>query len=120
MSKPAKSMECQVLTLEIRNYRDLAILCCSGRIVRGDGADDLLRAAMSLDKRHLQIDLSRVDSIDAGGLGVLAALEKWALENDRTFELLNPSLRVRQALEATKLSSVIRVWPAMPDREDVA
>jgi anti-anti-sigma factor len=120
MSEPATAWECQVLTLEIQNHTHLAVLRCSGRIVHGDGADDLLRAAMSQDKRHLQIDLGGVESIDAGGLGVLAALEQWAKDGNRTIELINPSMRVRQALEETKLSSVLRVWPAIQDREDVA
>ena len=120
MSEPANSMECQVLTLEIQNHPDFAVLRCSGRIVHGDGADDLLRAAMAQDKRHLQIDLSGVESIDAGGLGVLAALEQWAKDGNRIIELLNPSIRVREALETTKLSSVLQVWPAIEDREDVA
>jgi anti-anti-sigma factor len=109
-----------VLTLEIQNHPHLAVLRCSGRIVHGEGADNLLRAAMSQDKRHLQIDLSGVECIDAGGLGVLAALGKWAKDGNRTFELINPSVRVRQALEETKLSSVLRVWPAIQDREGAA
>jgi anti-anti-sigma factor len=109
-----------VLTLEIQNHPHLAVLRCSGRIVCGEGADNLLRAAMSQDKRHLQIDLSGVESIDAGGLGVLATLEKWAEAGNRTIELLNPSMRVREALETTKLSSVLRVWPAIQDREGAA
>lgn len=117
MSEPATAWECQVLTLEIQNYTDLAILRCSGRILHGDGADDLLRAAMSQDKRHLQIELSGVESIDAGGLGVLATLEKWAKDGNRTLELVNPSMRVRKALEATKLSSVLQIWPAFRDRD---
>jgi anti-anti-sigma factor len=120
MNEPANSMGCQVLTLEIQNHPHLAVLRCSGRIVHGDGADNLLRAAMSQDQRHLQIDLSGVESIDAGGLGVLAALEKWAKDGNRTIEFINPSMRVRQALEATKLSSVLQVWPAIQNREDVA
>ena len=89
-----------MLTLEIQNHTHFAVLRCSGRIVHGDGADELLRAAMSQEKRHLQIDLSGVESIDAGGLGVLAALEQWAKDGNRTIELLNPSMRVREALEA--------------------
>ena len=109
-----------MLTLEIQNHPHLAVLRCSGRIVRGDGADDLLLAAMSQAKRHLQIDLSGVKSIDAGGLGVLAALAKWANDGNRTLELLNPSMRVRRALQATRLSSVLRVWPAIDDHENVA
>ena len=109
-----------MLTLEILNLPHLAILRCSGRIVCGEGADNLLRAAMSQDNRHLQIDLSGVECIDAGGLGVLAALEKWAEDGNRTIQLINPSMRVREALEKTKLSSVLQVWPASQDREDVA
>ena len=120
MNQPANSMECQVLTLEIQNHPQLAVLRCSGRILRGDGADELLRAAMSQDKRHLQIELSGVESIDAGGLGVLAALEQWAKDGDRTLELINPTQRVREALQTTKLSSVLQVWPAIDDQEDVA
>ena len=109
-----------MLTLEIQNHTHFAVLRCSGRIVHGDGADELLRAVMSQDKRYLQIDLSGVESIDAGGLGVLAALEQWAKDGNRIIELLNPSIRVRQALETTKLSSVLQIWPAVQDREDVA
>ncbi len=104
-----------MLSLEIQNHPQYAVLRCVGRIVRGDGADDLLRAAMSQDKSHLQIELSEVESIDAGGLGVLAALEKWAEDEHRTIELLNPSTRVREALQATRLNSVLQIWPALED-----
>jgi anti-anti-sigma factor len=120
MSQPANSMECQVLTLEIQNYPQHAVLRCSGRILHGEGAEELLRAAMSQDKSHLQIELSGVESIDARGLGVLAALEQWAKDGNRTLELVNPTMRVREALQATKLSSVLQVWPASGNREDVA
>jgi anti-sigma B factor antagonist len=109
-----------VLTLEVQNHPHVTVLRCSGRIVRGDGADALLRAVMSQDKRHLQIDLSRVDTIDAGGLGVLAALGKWAQDGNRSIQLMNPSKRVREALETTKLSSVLQVCPAIQDCDDTA
>jgi anti-sigma B factor antagonist len=109
-----------VLTIDIQDSQEATVLRCSGRIVHGDGADTLLRAVMSQDKRHLQIDLSQVDSIDAGGLGVLVALAKWAKNGDRTIQLTNPSKRVREALEATKLSSVLQVCPAGQDRDDAA
>lgn len=109
-----------MLTLEVQNHPHVTVLRCSGRIVRGDGADALLRAVMSQDKRHLQIDLSGVDAIDAAGLGVLAALEKWAKDGNRTIQLANPSKRVREAMEATKLSSVLQVCPAIRDCDDAA
>jgi anti-anti-sigma factor len=104
-------MEDRVL-FEIHHAPHAVVVRCSGRIVRGDGADDLLRAVMSQDGRHLEIDLSAVSAIDAGGLGVLAGLERWARETNRSIQLINPSKRVREALEATSLSSVLQICPA--------
>lgn len=104
-------MEVHLLTLEFQYHPHLTVLRCSGRIVRGDGADTLLRAVMSQDQRHLQIDLGDVDGIDASGLGVLVALEKWAKEESRTVELINPTGLVREAIEATHLTSVLQVCP---------
>ncbi len=109
-----------MLTLEVQKSPHVTVLRCSGRIVHGDGADTLLRAAMSQDSRHLQIDLSGVKAIDAGGLGVLAALGKWAKDGNRTIQLTNPSKRVREALEATNLSSVLQVCPTIQNRDDAA
>ena len=109
-----------MLTLEVQKSPHVTVLRCSGRIVHGDGADTLLRAVLSQDRPHLQIDLSRVDTIDAGGLGVLAALEKWAKDGNRTIQLMNPSKRVRETLETTKLSSVLQVCPAIQDCDDAA
>lgn len=108
------------MTIDIQDSQEATVLRCSGRIVHGDGADTLLRAVMSQDKRHLQIDLSQVDTIDAGGLGVLAALGQWAQDGNRTIQLMNPSKRVRKALETTNLSSVLQVCPAIQVGDDTA
>ncbi len=101
------------MLLEIHNAPDVALVRCSGRLVHGDGTDDLLRAVMSQKSRHIQIDLSRVNAIDAGGLGVLVALECWARRSSRTIEVIDPSKRVREVLDVTGLSSVLRVRPAI-------
>lgn len=105
------SMEDQVL-FQIHHAPHTVLVRCSGRIVRGDGADELFRAVMSQAGRDVEIDLSAVNAIDAGGLGVLAGLERWARETNRSIRLINPSRRVREALEATSLSSVLQVRPA--------
>lgn len=98
------------MRLEIQNNSPQAtVLRCSGRIVRGDGADDLLRAVMAQEQRYIQIDLSGVNAIDARGLGVLVALERWARGTARNIQLTNPSLRVREALESTGLNSVLHI-----------
>ena len=109
-----------MLAIHVQDFQETTVLRCSGRIVRGDGARDLLRAAMSQDSRHLQIDLSGVKAIDAGGLGVLVALEKWANDGNRTILLTNPSKRVREALETTKLNSVLPIRTAIQDCDDAA
>ncbi len=97
------------MPFEIHNAADITLVLCSGRIVQGDGANDLLRAVMSQHSRQIQIDLSRVHAIDAGGLGVLVRLARWAREENRSIELINPSRRVRAALETTRLNSVLPV-----------
>jgi anti-anti-sigma factor len=94
---------------EIQKDADITLVRCSGRIVQGDGAADLLRAVMAQESRRIQIDLSRVNSIDAGGLGVLARLARWAKDGERSIQLVNPSKRVRAALESTRLNSVLQV-----------
>jgi anti-sigma B factor antagonist len=97
---------------EIDAASDVTVVRCSGRIVQGDGRDDLVDAVMSQDCPHIQIDLRRVTAIDASGLGALVALERWARDGDRKLELINPSKRVRQTLEATKLNSVLHITPS--------
>jgi anti-anti-sigma factor len=111
-----------VLTLEVQKHPHVTVLRCAGRIVHGDGADDLLRAVKAQDQRDLQIDLSKVATIDAGGLGVLVELERWARDTNRTLQLINPTKRVLEALETTGLSSVLQVCTGttQPSRDDAA
>ena len=109
-----------MLTLEVQNHSQITVLRCLGRIVHGDGADALLRAVMSQEKRYLQIDLGGVEAIDASGLGTLVALQKWAAESNRSLQLLNPSKRVREAIETTHLISVLQFGPAQRACTDAA
>ncbi len=116
---PARVWEAWVV-FEILDSTDIVSLRCSGRIVQGDGTDDLLRAVISQQSRHIQIDLSRVTAIDAAGLGVLAQLAQWARDGNRSIELVNPSRRVRSALETTRLSSVLPIRSTIRSRGEAA
>jgi anti-anti-sigma factor len=51
----------------------------------------------------LVLDLARVDSIDAGGLGVLLGLRQWARSGSRMFKLMNVTKTVEEILELTHL-----------------
>jgi anti-anti-sigma factor len=96
------------------------VLRCSGRIVKGEGADTLFRTVKSAREPHIQIELSEVSGIDAAGLGTLAELELWARNGNRTIQLMNPSTRVRGALDVTRLGSVLQICPSHPHCREAA
>jgi anti-anti-sigma factor len=109
-----------VLTLVVQESPQVTVLRCSGRIVRGDGADALRRVAMSQDKDRVVLDLSAVRAIDAAGLGVLVELQNWADNSNRTLQLLKPCKRVREILESTKLNFVFEILPMTRAADDAA
>jgi len=98
-----------VLRMEIEQSANTATLRCSGRMVQGDDLDRLSRTAKSQTTKHLILDLADVTSIDAGGLGELVELQRWATDSARRFTVLNPSARVRELVVATNLQSVLDI-----------
>jgi anti-anti-sigma regulatory factor len=65
-----------------------------------------LREAVTLqgDARTVVLDLSEVNAIEGGGLGMLVFLQRWAQDRDIRFKLFNPSRSVRERLK--KVSSM--------------
>jgi anti-sigma B factor antagonist len=109
-----------VLSIEVQNAGDTTVLRCSGRIVHGDGADELLRTASSQQKSNLVIDFSGVNVIDAAGVGVLVALQRWADTSNRRMQIVHPNRRVREVLETTKLTSLLETPQTRRAARDVA
>jgi anti-anti-sigma factor len=98
------------LTYQIECLQDVAIVGCSGRLVRGAALDEFRRRVERLENlRVLVVDLSHVEQLDAGGLGVLLLLRRWALQQEVQLKLVNPSPFVRRVLEATRLNSVFEI-----------
>ena len=97
------------MDLEGMDQGEVFVLKCRGRVVYGEEADLLLRAGLEHDRPRMAVDLSAVEMIDARGLGVLVELENWARITGRSFELWNPSKKVRWAIEVTGLKDVLRV-----------
>ncbi len=98
-----------MLRIEVQELGNNVILRCFGRMVRGEGLDRLRQSALGRNSENLVIDLRNVSDIDAGGLGLLAALQQRANASGPSLILLNPAARVGRVLAATKLNRVLRV-----------
>ena len=102
-----KQME---LKYQIECQHDVAVVRCSGRLVRGKALDDFRRGIEALDHlRVLVLDLSEIEQLDAGGLGALLLLRRWARLNNVPMKLVNPSPFLLRVLEATRLTSVFEI-----------
>ncbi len=98
------------LRYQIEQLHDIAVVRCSGRLVRGNPLEDFRCRLEQLEHaRVLVLDLSELDQIDAGGLGVLLHLRRWGRLHSVQMKLVNPSPFVRRVLEATRLTAVFEV-----------
>jgi anti-anti-sigma factor len=102
-----KSMELQY---QVERLQDVAVVRCSGRLVRGAALDAFRRRIEQLDRlRVLVLDLSDVDHVDAGGLGTLLLVRRWATQNSAKLKLVNPPAFFCRLLETTHLNAVFEI-----------
>jgi len=98
------------LQYQIERIEDVAVVRCSGRMVRGAALDGFRRRIEQVDRlRVLVLDLSEIQQIDAGGLGTLLLVRRWASQNSTRLNLVDPPVFFRRLLEATHLSSVFEI-----------
>lgn len=98
------------LYINIEQTADVAVLQCAGRMVRSQALSLLKDAVTGLSRlRVVVLDLSEVEMLDAGGLGMLVSLHNWACVNGIQLKLVNPPKPVRQMLERTRLTSVFHI-----------
>ena len=101
-----------MLKVHARNLGNVAILCLQGRIVNGETAP--LRNAVDSQSKvsAVVLDLARVSTVDAGGLGVMLELRAQTESRGVGFKLINVTRFVRSVFEITHLDSVFEVTPA--------
>jgi anti-anti-sigma factor len=101
------------LSLETRVIEDVTVICCKGRIAYGIEAAALAGEIAELGPqiRRVVLDLSDVEMIDAAGLGVLVSVA--ANASGCSITLAAPGNLIRQLLELTQLSSVLKVYPTL-------
>ena len=101
------------LQIKFEQTSDVTVARCSGRLVRGEALHLLKDAVISLlGLRVIVLDLSEVEMLDGGGLGMLVFLHKWARAAGIQLKLVNPSSLVLEMLTRTKLTSVLHVSSA--------
>jgi anti-anti-sigma regulatory factor len=89
-----------MLSVQIDNFGDTAVIECAGRIVRSEAAFKLREAVTSQrDARTIVLDLAEVPVIEGGGLGMLVFLQRWAHDHDIQIKLFNLCQPVRDRLE---------------------
>jgi anti-anti-sigma regulatory factor len=95
-----KPSEAAMVSVRTDNLGDLAIVECEGRILSSPAALTVREAVMSqTNARTVVLDLSEVDAIGGGGVGMLTYLQQWARTHDIKLKLFNPSRSLRQRLE---------------------
>jgi len=99
-----------MLTMDVEKTGDVAVVRLNGRIVRGEEVRTLRNAVVSeKDSRVVVLDLSDVESLDAGGLTTLLSLHQWARSRGVQLKLVNPSHFVHEVLTRTKLDHVFDI-----------
>ena len=92
-----------MLNVTVENIGELAVVECEGRIVQREAAVKLRKAVTSqTDARIVVLELSEVDAIEGGGLGMLVFLRRWARDHNIRFLLFNPSKAVRNGLKRAR------------------
>jgi anti-anti-sigma factor len=103
-----------MLNVQVLELGEVAVLHCKGRIVRSEAAFTLRdMVTANQDKNTIVLDLSEVESIEGGGLGMLVFLGRWTADNGIELKLFHPSTRVCQSLNRSQFA---RQFETLSDR----
>jgi len=109
-----------MLNVYAKTLGTATILGLNGQIVNGE--THILRNAVDLlpETSAVILDLARVTTVDAHGLGVMLELRENALSKGIRFKLMNVNEPLHRILEITRLDSVFSItsgvefFPALP------
>ena len=92
-----------------KGAKDATVLHVSGHLVVGEAAAKLQENVTRVAENRLIVDLANVSAIDGAGLGTLVWLRNWAVSSGRKLSFANPSDRVLELLELTRLDMVLDI-----------
>ncbi len=97
----------------VRKLGRVAVVDIVGKITIGEG-DVLLREKvhelLDAGENRILLNLEKVKYMDSAGIGELVACYKRAKEKEGTVKLLNPSGKVYDLLQLTKLEEVFDTY----------
>ena len=97
----------------VRTIGEVSVVDLAGKITIGEG-DVFLREKVSelleAGNARILLNLERVKYMDSAGIGELVACYKRAKEKDGVVKLLNPSGKVYDLLQLTKLEEVFETY----------
>jgi anti-anti-sigma factor len=98
-----------MMRIDIQSRNGVATLHCSGRLVFGVETEMLRTMVQSRPEACVRINLARVDTIDAAGMGLLVELQAWARDTRRNLLLLDLSEKVWALVILTKLCASLDI-----------
>ena len=97
------------MKVTVRNIGSVSVVDLAGRITIGQGdvaMRDAVQALLDAGKRQILLNLEKVSYMDSAGIGELVACYKRSREKDGIVKLLNPSGKVYDLLQLTKLEEI--------------
>ena len=101
------------MKVNVRSEGDVSVVDLSGKITIGEG-DVVLRETVETllkeGRNKLLLNLARISYMDSAGIGELVACYKRSREKGGQLKLLNPSGKVYDLLQLTKLEEVFDTY----------
>jgi anti-sigma B factor antagonist len=104
----------------LREYEGYPTIDLEGRLTGGPEAEvfrDLFRSLVQRGKRHIIVNLDRVDWISSTGVGILIRGYKTVREAGGAIVLVRPGERSRQVFNVLRLD---RVFSVLADEKEAA
>ena len=101
------------MKVNVRQIGKVAVVDMSGKITIGEGDVVLRNRVTELlegGQQNILLNLEKVGYMDSAGIGELVACYKRAKEKAGTVKLLNPSGKVFDLLQLTKLEEVFETY----------
>ncbi len=96
--------------VNIERIGDVAIIHCEGRVVQSAATFGLRDAVtQQKDARVILLDLSDLQSLESGGLGMLVFLQRWTRDRGIQLKVFDPPAFLRQRLERVRFASELEI-----------